>query len=236
MKQTFVFVFILFISQLAVSQNITIENKYLELINRQNDKFIISDNIRNAELCADSLLHMKKNDTINSIFLSNLAESYYLIKKYDFSIFTILRQKCLFPNKNLENNINSLLIANASKLRQSIDIQTIINTTSPEKIQKLTYEQRLILLFQLSAKIYSKKLNHHLLNITNIYQSKINKQLPFCMAQFRIFYFSKMPFFKQKKYLNITNITQNYTFEDLISNLPQRYRDRISKKTRKTII
>jgi len=81
--------------------SLKVETQYLELINKNQDKMLHRQNYPNAELVCDTILiHYKKS--LSSHFLVELGKSYSITKNWEMAIFSIIRQRALFPNDSLE--------------------------------------------------------------------------------------------------------------------------------------
>jgi len=97
-KLIYLFILLLFVFKLS-SQNIKTEIRYLKIINQQN-KELVRDNLRNAEICAYKLIQTPDSfKTLGATFYKELAKSYFITENYEFVILTYLRQRCFFPEK-----------------------------------------------------------------------------------------------------------------------------------------
>ncbi|MBN2662226.1 MAG: hypothetical protein JXR68_01140 [Bacteroidales bacterium] len=207
------------------------EIKYLQIINNQNNKFIINDNIRNAEICADSLFYRidTYNNDVSSFFLL-LSESYYLLKKYDLALFTLLQQRILFYSDSINiyskkllnqclNKTNKKLPASFSILEKSLD--TILFVNSAQKVD---------FLFSITFFINSKNTKHKLLNLITFYEKYFNQNVSFGMAKWKLLNTAGINLKTQTKYLLINdfnNPLSDYDNQDLLYNLPIKLKNKI---------
>ena len=163
---------LLLISISSFSQfSINTELKYLQIVNNQNDDDLILDNIANAEFFVDSLILSQHYSFTESQFLYELSKSYYLTRKFDFSLFSLLRQRCLFPNKTIqkqsENLFREALFSN--NLSDSLN-QIIFEKTKFKNIPK-NLNDRFNLLLQMSSIINTKNISYSIYKIGLIYRS-----------------------------------------------------------------
>jgi len=157
-KNIFTFAILLLISNIIVAQFSTrTELRYLQLINKQQNLKLIEGNLYNAELAADSIIINKKNSTINSEFFYQLAESYFYIEKYDLAFFSLLRQRCLFPNEAVENKSEPLYynIAYRNNFTDSI-AHHIWNSSYVAGHKAVNFNKQLINLLDLSIRVSTK--------------------------------------------------------------------------------
>ena len=145
--------------------SISTELKYLQIVNKQGNVDLIKDNLINAELATDSLVNIGNNKLLYAQFFNELSESYFLTKKYDLSLFSLLRQRCLFPQKSLEQKNKVLFLETAYRcnLNDSIS-QYLLNESSVENVSG-NYKEKLTKLLELSTKIRKKKLRRYIYNI-----------------------------------------------------------------------
>ena len=172
MRNLFIYLLILVATINAFSQfSINTELKYLQIVNNQENKDLISDNLTNAELLVDSLLLSNENSRIKSEFLYELSKSYYFVGKYDLSFFTILRQRCIFPNKIIQKQSETLFIEAAYSNNLSDSLTQVINKkTSFINIPNET-NKKFNLLLELSIIINTKKISNYIYRTGLVYRS-----------------------------------------------------------------
>ena len=216
------------------AQNLTVENQYLLIVNNQYDKYLIKDNIRNAELCVDSLLLIKKQENFPaSDFLLNLTNSYYLIKKYDYALFSLLRQKILFPSNILQNKSKLLFNKIIIKYRKKIDTEELLEKTNYEEIIRLSEQEKIILLIELSFKLKSKRINDELWRIVENNKKILTEKNPFWLEQWILFNTIDLKYRKQLKYVDFAKIDTNYlSIENLVVQITGNDKKKILKKSK----
>lgn len=216
-------------------QTLSAENNYLKLINTQNNKYLIKDNFRNAELCADSLLFIEKNNnTLASDFFLNLSESYFIVKKYDYALFSIIRQRILFPCKKLETNSNYLMNSIISKYKKEIDANEFLNQTKFSEINKFDEQKKILLLIELSFKIKSKSVNDNILYIVQYFQTLNNDRNPLWLEQWKLYNYMELTFKKQLMYVDFSEKGDSKLYssiDDLIYLVEEKNKGKILKKS-----
>ena len=150
------------------------EYDYLKLINLQQSKTLIKDNLKNLEPVVNRIID-SENDNYSDFFFNELANSYNIIGQKEFAFFYLLVQRSLFPNDSLsafqENNFRELsyslnLGKNATK--------AYWDKTLSQKIPQ-NYTDRMILLLELSTELHFKKLTQINYNIGLILRNKSAK-------------------------------------------------------------
>ena len=145
--------------------SVSTELKYLQIINKQGNPELIEDNLKNAELATDSLIILGENNLLNAQFFNELSESYFLTKEYEMSLFSLLRQRCLFPNKSIEQEYEVLFLETAYRCNLSDSISKyLLKESSVTKLPD-NYSKKLEKLLELSTKIQKKKLNPYIYKI-----------------------------------------------------------------------
>jgi len=133
------------------------EYNYLKLINSQQNKTLIKDNLKNLEMVVNRVIASESNN-YSANFLNELSNSYNIIRQKEFAFFYILAQRCLFPNNSLfafqENNFREL--AYSLNLDKNTT-KTYWDKTLSQKIPQ-NYTDRIILLLELSTELHFKKL------------------------------------------------------------------------------
>ncbi len=235
MKAKIIFLLLL-ISVSAFSQifNTGAEARYLQIVNAQNRKDLIKDNIRNAELIADSLFfYTTAPGKFDADFLAMLAQSYFLLKDYQGTFFTILRQRTLFPSSKYENFLYTLFLTSSKHLK--IDKKTadkIWLETSKEKISKLGDKERKILLLKLALTSPDRKLFGKAFHYLTLFEFQpAENQLPFWIAQWKLLYSLKFSPRKTLQLIDFQNTTDNYNFpDDIINSFPANFQKRVKRR------
>jgi len=152
------------------------EYDYLKLINSQQNKTLIKDNLKNLETVVNRLI-ASENDNYSAYFFNELANSYNIIGQKENAFFYMLVQRSLFPNDSLsafqENNFREL----AYSLNLGKDTtKTYWNKTLSQKIPQ-NYTDRIILFLELSTELHFKKLTQSNYKIGLILRNK-NVKIP----------------------------------------------------------
>ncbi|MBN2237855.1 MAG: hypothetical protein JW729_09855 [Bacteroidales bacterium] len=113
----FIFLIILIpIFNLGKAQNLQSEYRYLCLVKSQSSQ-LIKDNLRNAEIYADSLFLKDIPQTeLAALFFKELGDNYSAIGKADLALFSYLRQRFLYPNDSISLYVEQQMRINATKL------------------------------------------------------------------------------------------------------------------------
>lgn len=131
MQSKLLYIFLLIIINTATWAQFSLNTEYAYLthINSQNNKSLITDNLRNAEMTLQSL-RFTKNDTtkLKSRFYLSLANSHFLLNNYENVLFLILEQRSLFPLAEADEFAQKIFMASGSnfkipakKLRRLLD-------------------------------------------------------------------------------------------------------------------
>ncbi len=150
----------LFFSSLGFAQFSTkTELRYLQLVNKQHNKELISGNLFNAEMAADSLIIKQVQNYISSQFFYELAESYSQTGEYDLALFSLLRQRCLFPNAAVSNKSEPLFFELAYKNNLTDSTAALIwNSTTLHGSKAINFNKQLIKLLDLSISVSTNNL------------------------------------------------------------------------------
>jgi hypothetical protein len=125
MRKILILSFLIGFSTAGFSQNLLSEYRYLALVKTQ-PKQLIKDNLRNAEIIADSLMFSgTKDNQTASLFFMELGNNYSIVNKHELAIFSYLRQRFCFPNDIIRLNVEKQIRLNAMHL--NIDNQIIDN-------------------------------------------------------------------------------------------------------------
>ena len=160
-KSIFTFALILLFSSLSIAQFSTkTELRYLQLVNKQHNKELISGNLFNAELAADSIIIKNENNKLNSQFFYELAESYSQCGKYDLALFSLLRQRCLFPDEAVANKSEPMFYELAYKNNLTDSIARVLwNSSTIHGNKAINFNKQLIRLLNLSISIARSNLD-----------------------------------------------------------------------------
>ncbi len=162
---------LLFLTITAFSQfSVNTELKYLQIVNNQENKDLIADNLPNAEFLADSLILLKDNSFLKSQFFIELSKSYYLLKKYDLSLFSLLRQRCLFPNKIIQKQSENLFTEAIYSNNLSDSLTKIILTRTSFQNIPQDFKQQFNLLLEISTIINTKEISYPIYKIGLVYR------------------------------------------------------------------
>lgn len=222
---------LLFAGFFVNSQNLNSQIRYLQIVNSQKNLFIVNDNIRNAELCADGLLYkIDDYDTQVSLFFLSLSQSYFLLEDYDLALYTVLRQRILFHSDSLDVYSENLLNLYMKKIEKKLPPSFFILNKNLDTIVFNNSAQKVNFLFSISFFIYSKSLNKKLWNLIYFYNRYYNIEHPFGMAKWKLLNEKDISFRKQTKYILIDdffNKTTQFSDQNLIYNLPLKLQKRL---------
>ncbi|MBN2756083.1 MAG: hypothetical protein JXR51_02825 [Bacteroidales bacterium] len=158
---TAVLFFIIISNSIFAQFSAKTEYSYLKLINSQNRKDLIIDNLKSAEYSSQIFIKESKN-SFNSLFFSELSKSYYLAEEYDLAFYYSVLQRCLFPNDSISIKEKECFFERAfsSNLDKNL-AEEYFNKTEKNKLPDL-YSDRIILALELSCKLNSKKLTENI--------------------------------------------------------------------------
>jgi len=174
MKKLYIILLVLLAFVSFAQFSVKTELKYLELINKQKNTELIENNLFNAELVSDSLIKTETNNYENSEYFFELSKSYFLAKKYELSLFSLLRQRCLFPNESVEQKSEILFNEVIYRCNLSDSISKILLNQNSSKNNDNVFSKKLELLLNLSIKLQKKKLVPPIFKIGLEYRSKVN--------------------------------------------------------------
>ena len=168
------------------AQDFKTENKYLQIINKQETDLIV-DNIRNAEFIADKYVFSSNNICENGdLFFLNLAKSYFILHKNDYVIFSVLRQRVFFPVDTLDNFCEDIYF-DAAKIVGNIELakkvyqNTMAGKIPEQKAAKISYLLRQMFLLNIST------LDEHLFRYSNALKLITKSKLPIFIRQWRFY-------------------------------------------------
>ena len=153
------------------------ELKYLQIVNKQDNDDLIENNLLNAELVVDSLLLSNQTDVLNSEFLYELSRSYYNVKEYELGFFSILRQRCLFPNEAIQKQSETLFeeLAYSNNLGDSL-ITVYKNRSNANQIPT-SIQARYKLLLELACQCNTKETSPYIYKTGLIYR-RLESSIP----------------------------------------------------------
>ncbi len=220
MRALFLVLFVSTVCFFGFLQNLSAENECFKIVNKQNDKFIIKDNLRNAQLCTDSLLKMKNYNYLEAEFFYNLALNYFVLKKIDFLTFSLIRQRCLVHVNN--NNKHVLLFKKlVLKYKKNIDYLFLDKQTQKNKINLSNKNEKFLKLLELSG-LKSNNINNNLHFFLDYSENITDKKSLFWLAQRKLFHYCKILYLNKLKYIDFLLKTYNTTYnnlEDLFINI-----------------
>jgi len=165
MKKIITIIFLIITLNIWGQFSISTELKYLQIVNKQGNIDLIEDNLKNAELATDSLINLGNNSLLFAQFFNELSESYFLTKKYEMSLFSLLRQRCLFPNKSIEQEYEVLFLETAYRCNLSDSISKLLLKESSFAESPRNYSKKIEKLLELSVKVKNRELSSYIYNI-----------------------------------------------------------------------
>jgi len=150
-----------FFVYLNISSQFSIKTEYfyLKLINEQQKKVLIEDNLKNTEQTVSKLTaNIDIPNNYSALFLTELVNSYSFLENNELAFFYNLYQRCLLPNDSLakyqENSFREL--AYSINLNDSLS-SFFWKNTKRNNIPK-NINDRITLLLKLSTTLYIDKL------------------------------------------------------------------------------
>ena len=218
MKKLYLFIIAISLYFQSFSQSpLKPEIEYLKIVNSEGNKFLIKNNLFDAEIVADTLIYIygNKNDE-SSVFFQNLAESYFLLKKYDLALYTAERLRLLYPSDELDLASAIIVKKCLIKLKLLTKKDLYLDATTYDTVVKMSEEKRLTLLFQSASLLYSKNLKKHQSKIVDVYTKKFGNKLPYNMAKWLVVKDCRMHCIK-KYYTetDIMDISKDFKFSEL---------------------
>ncbi len=174
MKKTVLFLFVSLLTLSLFSQSVKTEYIYLTLVNRQQNIKLIENNLRNAEIIADSLFFrtengVKENDSLASLFFKELAVSYYISGNYPMAMFTFLRQRYLYPDPKMDKLAVYYFGQAAAFKNISKEMVTFqLEKSNPETIETVSVKEREYALLNNSILLNQKELNQVILHYADM--------------------------------------------------------------------
>ncbi len=203
------------------------ELAYLETVNSQNDKFLIKDNLRNAEIVADSLIWGNDSGIDEHEFFALLSRSYFIIGDYTMAIISALRAQLLFPAK--DERLYDMVLYSLKKTDLSDpDVEVITAVVkSGEKMKedkaKLELLKYMILLENKSVTKFIENYSYNLRNTT--------LGLPLWVYQWDAMTLSGIKISRKKQALDFSSdVVLQPDISDIISGLPEDVANKVRKK------
>lgn len=169
-------IFALFYLRSYSQFNTKAEYEYLKLINFQQHKALIKDNLKNSEKVAIRLIN-SGNEPYSAYFFNELATSYTIIGQKELAFFYLLVQRTLFPNDSLSSFHKNTFWELALSLNLDENtLTTYWNKTLSENIPE-NYVNRITLLLECLTELHFKELTQNIFNIGIILRSK-NAEIP----------------------------------------------------------
>jgi len=164
-------IFVLVIMQISSFAQFSMktETAYLCHVNNQHRTDLVEDNIPNAELLFDNLL--KQMDTASpteaSVFLYELAFSYFLIQEPAQSAHRILVQRCLFPNDSITKLSKSLFYESCYQSGLNYSFSNFLWTKSSTETLDDSFEKNMLMLVTISTQMHQKELQTYITQLGN---------------------------------------------------------------------
>ncbi len=203
------------------AQSLSTELTYLMLINGQNNKALIKDNLRNAEIMADTLFFFprvstknglllpqdkiklqKQHDSTASFFLKELGMSYFIVKDYPMALFTFLRQRYFYPNDTLNEIVSSYFVDAAAFANVKKDIAAfLLRKSDPGKLENIPFAKRRIMFLEKVIFLNLKALNAPVAKYVN-YTRESNNNIPGFVEKWAFLTKIKIPASMMEGYMN----------------------------------
>ena len=199
--KTLILLIVSFLSLSASAQfSVKVETSYLKTINKSTDKMLHRQNFHNAELVCDSLF-LKAENPLSAEFLVELGQSYAMAHNWNMAIFSIIRQRALFPNDSLESK--GLDILNKAALHLNFtdeEIKMITARTTKEKYAG--HQAGWHNLITNGFYLITKKLDDALLHSYELYQMKYPKDKNMVLEEIKTIIEINIPSKKRMKMIN----------------------------------
>ncbi len=228
MKKIF-FVFSLFlfaITRLFAQYSDTTELAYLQIINAQSNRDLINNDLHDAISVTDKILYSPTNNFVDKNLLVETAKSFFITEKYDITLFYLLAQRILLPDKHLESSYKNIFYEAAYHYfnKPQIDSLWIITTFKNEK--NITAKDY-YLLANLSISLYSHSLEPFIYKIIDIVNKKYGT-LPYSLQHWT---FLTIIGLKEKNIKQIFSLIKNNKTEVYKqSSIPTKLRYKIYRK------
>ncbi len=193
MKKIFTLFSFLLLSVVISAQSVNTELVYITLINGQQNKMLIKDNLRNAEMVADTLFFIpgiksnkvterekialqRKYDSTASFFLKELGMSYFLTGDYPMAMFTFLRQRYFYPNNTLNDIVGSYFVDAAAFANVKKDIADfLLRKSDPRALKNIPLEERREMFLEKVIFLNEKELNNPVSKYVDFTRESNNK-------------------------------------------------------------
>ncbi len=149
---------------------IAVEAKYLAMINGSGDRALIADNLRNAEMVADSIIAKHLTDVYASQVLANLARSYYLTGDYHLAFLSVVRYLLFVPEGDMfYDQMTGLLDYVCARMGKNCPAD-LKNDILSRSTKFNTWEGKMNYLLQTAIALNDKHLKDWIFEKINLYQ------------------------------------------------------------------
>jgi hypothetical protein len=177
-KLTTIIIFLVFVQGLYAQFSTAVELRYLDRINLSQDKMLHRQNWHNAELVCDSLI-LKPGNPLGARFFSALAKSYLTGKNYEMAVFTVIRQRCLYPSDSV-NAVSEAVFRDAAvrlKFTEKEITEILVNTSGEFYLDhKNGLRKAVITTFNLKKNEFDNE-NMHLIMLMKSLYPEYNKDM-----------------------------------------------------------
>lgn len=196
----------------SMAQNIQVECAYLQAIKNQNPE-IIKDNIRNAELTAQEIVAAADSFQKNgSRFFTALSENYLAVGQAEAALFSLIRQRCVFPDAEIEVQTSDLWQKSCfrAKILKSVS-DSLWLSTQPNEIKKLNLEKRIARLLEKTLKIEQLFVIDQLIGeYYKLYLKQNQKKIPYILNQYQ--FYTNLNLSAERKFLYLKINSNNELF------------------------
>lgn len=200
------------------------EYEYLKLINTQNDKTLIKDNLKNTDMVLTSLINAK-NDMYAPFYFNELAKSYRIIENDKLAFFFILVQRCLFPYDSLSEFQKNMFFETAYAINlDDATANKYWDATQQDQLPKNHYV-RIDLLLELSTQLHFDQLTNYIYTLGINLQTN-NSQIPAWYQHWE--YLTTIGFNEYEKKNILTN--KAYTLEPIFKQISPFARKKVYRK------
>jgi len=171
------------------------EYEYLKLINQQQKKELINDNLKNAEIAAQKFIN-DTNNLYTGLFFEALSNSYKILNNKSLSLYYSIIQRILFPmsNESIADKLFFSEICFANNLTDSL-VDYYWTSTQKEHLW-IKAQDKFLLILKLMIPLYSKHLTRHLYQLGNYILDSKN-EIPQWLANW--FYLTKIKVSEKRK-------------------------------------
>jgi len=212
-----IFILLLFVFKLN-SQNIETEIKYLKIINLQ-DKKLINDNLRNAEICAYKLIQNPDSfKTLGAFFYKELAKSYFITENYNLVVLSYLRQRCFFPERK-DSEVAKYYNNAIGKIKKSDNklLTELYKNTELKKIPK-SYDKQFQLFLKYLYKLGFKNACKFEILYSDLYRKNNKKSnIPYWISQHNFYTKIGIQSDKKKEFYLFSKIGNKFFIPNFLS-------------------